>query len=164
MKHALLLSGITLFSIFVNAQDEAADRKAIESQSDAFIASWNKHDFSDIGTYTTTDVDWVNVVGMWWKDQKQVQYAHQAFHHTMFAHVSLRKISMDIRFVTPDVAVAHIITRMDAYTTPGGNQIPEGNSLALMVFVRRKGRWLITAAENVNINEQAQKSDPVKRM
>lgn len=164
MKSILLLSTTVLFSFFASAQNEAADRKEIESQADAFLTSWNKHDFSDMKNYMTADADWVNVVGMWWRGIGQVQFAHQAFHKTMFAQVRLSKVSVDIRFVTKDVAVVHWETRADGYTTPSGQQVPAGNNMALIVFVRRDGRWLMTAAENVNINEQARAADPVKRM
>jgi uncharacterized protein (TIGR02246 family) len=164
MKAMLLLSTATLLAFFVSAQDDAMARQRIETQIDAFINSWNKHDFSDLANYTTADVDWVNVVGMWWKGQRQVQFAHDAFHKGMFRNVTLSKVSTEIRFIAPDVAVVHWISRAGAYTTPVGQQVPEGNSIATLVFVQKNGQWLITACENIGINESAQMGDPARHM
>jgi uncharacterized protein (TIGR02246 family) len=160
----LFLSTATLLTFFVSAQDQTTEKMRIEAQIDTFINSWNKHDFSDLANYTTPDVDWVNVVGMWWKGQQQVQFAHDAFHKAMFRNVTLTRISTEIRFIAPDVAVVHWISRAGAYTTPSGQQVPEGNSIATIVFVQKNGRWLITACENVGINEHAAAGDPAKHM
>jgi hypothetical protein len=36
--------------------------------------------------------------------------------------------------------------------------------LATLVFVRKGGKWLMTAGENVHIDKAAQQFDPVKQM
>jgi hypothetical protein len=44
----------------VSVADEAAVRAVIDRQTDA----WNKHDMEAFVADATTDVDWINVVGM----------------------------------------------------------------------------------------------------
>ncbi len=117
-----------------------------------------------MANYTTTDIDWVNVVGMWWKGRRQVQFAHDALHKTIFGTVPISKVSTHIRFIAPDIAIVHSINRVGTYTTPSGIKLPEGDNIATMVFVKKESRWLITACENIGVNEQAQASDPVKHM
>ena len=75
--------------------------------------------------YATEDADWVNVVGMWWKNRKEVQYAHQVFHKVMFQNTPLSKTSVHTRFITNDVAVVHLYWHMGAYTSPNGNYYKE---------------------------------------
>lgn len=146
------------------AQGNEADKQAIEKQVDAFMNSWNNHNFSDMKNYTTPDLDWVNVVGMYWKDRREVEFAHQYFHEHMFKTVPLTKNWVRIRFLTRDVAIAHVGARAGNYTTPSGFNVAEGDNIALMVFIKKDGQWLLTAAENVNVDERAKAGNPALHM
>lgn len=162
---SLLLSFLLLASPYFGfAQDHSQDKIAIEKQVDAVINSWNNHNYNDMKDYATEDADWVNVVGMWWKNRKEVQYAHQVFHKVMFQNTPLSKTSVHTRFITNDVAVVHLYWHIGAYTTPNGNHYNEAENLALMVFVNKAGKWLLTSTENLVINEAAQQSNPVNKM
>ena len=164
MKTTLLLLLTTICGVTVNAQNKTADKQAIEKQVDAFIKGWNNHNFADFKTYATDDAEWVNVVGMYWKNLKEVQYAHQYFHDRMFKNVPLTKNWITIRFITRDVAIAHVNTKAGAYTTPGGINVPESDNMATMTFIKKYGDWFITACENVTIDERAKHGDPVLHM
>ena len=163
MKKILMISAF-LLPFVVTAQDRNADSKAIEQKVDELIGSWLKHDYSDMDNYATEDCDWVNIKGMWWKGRKEVAYAHQVYHQTIFKTTSLKKNAVTIRFVTEDVAIVHLSWRTGAFTTPSGNQVPEGDDLATLVYVKKAGKWWLTAAENVNVVEASQKSNPVLKM
>ncbi len=163
MKNLLILLFLML-SAGAYAQSKTPDEIAVEKQIDALIASWNKHDYSTMATYATEDADWVNIVGMWWKNRKEVQFAHQAYHETMFKNVKLTKNSVHLRQITPDVIIAHLNTKKGAYTTPSGHQKPEADDMALLVFVKKGNKWLLTAGENVEVVDDAMKHDPVNKM
>lgn len=165
MKKIFLLSACILFGLTIHAQQgKISDAKAIEQQVDAMVNSWNKHDFSDVKDYTTPDYDWVNIVGMWWKNRKEVQYSTQFYHKIMFNTTPMSKIKVDTRFITPTTAVVHFRSRVGKFVTPDGHEMPQNDELALLVFVKQKGKWLLTAGENVIIDPQAQKNDPVLHM
>lgn len=140
------------------------DKELIQNQIEAMIESWNQHDFSNMKNYTTEDVDWVNVVGMWWKGRDEVQFAHDAFHETMFRDVKMDLKNSKIRFITEDVAVAHIVTHYGEYNTPDGKKMGNTDDIATLVYVKRNGKWLLTAGENVTVNEAAKPHDPVNKM
>ena len=163
MKKILILSALLLPFIGF-AQKTVTDSISIEQKVDEIIASWNNHDYSDMANYATEDCDWVNIKGMWWKGRKEVEYAHQVYHQTIFKTSVLKKNSTHIRFITKDVAVVHLSWRTSAFTTPSGNQVPEGDDLATLVFVKKSGKWLLTAAENVDVVEASQKNNPVLKM
>lgn len=163
MKSCLLIISLTLFSIATFAQDNT-DKKEIKEQINAFFTSWNSHNFSDMKNYTTEDVDWVNVVGMWWKGRKQVQFAHEAYHKTMFKDVPLQQKESEIRFITPDVAVVHLVSFYGEFTTPDGSKSGNTNDLATLVFLKKNGKWLITAGQNVMVDNMAKSYDPVLQM
>lgn len=70
------------------------------------IYSWNYHNYDDLKNYATENMDWVNVVGMWWKGRKESQYSHQIYHNTFLQKSVAEKKSVAIRFITKDVAIA----------------------------------------------------------
>lgn len=164
MKKNIVFALICLIPILGNAQTRDKDSKSIEQKIDELINSWNKHDYSDMTNYATDDCDWVNVKGMWWKGRKEVEYAHQEYHKTIFITTALKKNAATIRFLSSDVAIVHLSWHTGAFTTPGGTAVPEGDDLATLVYVKRKGVWLLTAAENVNVIEASQKHNPVLTM
>lgn len=163
MKNLLILLFLMLSS-GAYAQSKTADEMAVEKQIDALIASWNKHDYSTMASYATEDADWVNIVGMWWKNRKEVQFAHQAYHEVMFKKVKLTKNRVDLRQITPDVIIAHLSTKVGAFTTPSGHQKPEADNMSLLVFVKKGNKWLLTAGENVEVSADAMKHNPVNNM
>ena len=150
---------------FLHAQNRTKDETAINEQVDAMINSWNNHNYDDMKNYTTENTDWVNVVGMWWKGRKESQYAHQAYHNAFLKTSVCEKKSVTIRFITKDVAIVHV-----AWHFSGGDPLPDGtkprpnDDLATLVYVKQNGKWLLTAGENVHIDNEAQQYDPVRQM
>jgi uncharacterized protein (TIGR02246 family) len=161
MKYTLTLVGFILFSLFAKAQTKNAELNAIEKQVDAMVNSWNTHDYSGMKTYATEDCSWVNIVGMVWKNRKEVEYAHQFYHTNMFKHTTMTKKGVAIRILNPSTALVHFKSYVSEFTTPSGQKMPGSDDIALLVFVKQHGKWLLTAGENVVIDPLAQKHDPV---
>lgn len=161
----VILLGTCSFSV---AQNDTSEQKAIEAQIDAFLTSWNKHDFSDMKNYIAEDCDFVNVAGAHWKGREEVQYAHQTFHQTVLKNTPMEKRSVTMRFLKPDIAIVHLLWHIGLITIPSvsssrpGKPDGDNDDLATIVFVKRKGIWLITAMENVVRNEELLLRDPVK--
>ncbi|UFH57583.1 SgcJ/EcaC family oxidoreductase [Spirosoma sp. KNUC1025] len=129
---------------------------------DAFFTSWNHHDFSDMKNYIAPACDFVTIVGMHWKGRADIQYAHQVFHKISFGDIPLAKRAVSIRFVTPDVAIAHVLMHvMKAYIAPDGSKAGDNDALDTFVFIKRGGVWLVEAVENVVVNEGAQAGNPI---
>jgi uncharacterized protein (TIGR02246 family) len=91
----------------INAQNNTIEEKAIEAQIDAFINSWNKHDFSDMKNYIDEECDFVNINGMHWKGRAVIQYTHQTFHKQFYKNTTMEKRTVAIKFLKSDVAIAH---------------------------------------------------------
>jgi uncharacterized protein (TIGR02246 family) len=168
MRYAILIFIFLGTSSFSVAQNDAIDRKAIEAQIDAFITSWNKHDFSDMKNYIADDCDFVNVAGAHWKGIEEVQYAHQTFHQSVLKNTPMEKRSVTMRFLKPDIAIVHLLWHIGLITIPSvspsrpGKPDGDNDDLATIVFVKRNGIWLITALENVVRNEELLKREPVQ--
>ena len=172
MKKAFTTIGLLLVCKMIFAQDTLKDTASINAQIDAMAYSWNHHNYDDMKNYTTENTDWVNVVGMWWKGRKETQYAHQAYHNTIFKTSVCEKKSVVVRFITKDVAIAHVMWRFSDPNpplpplppSPDGKPLPPNDDLSTLVFVRQNGKWLLTAGENVHIDKNVQQFDPVQEM
>src|SRR5215210_9580635 len=103
MKNVITTTVLLLICQLIVAQNRTKDELAINKQVDAMIYSWNNHNYDDLKNYTTENIDWVNVVGMWWKGRKESQYAHQFYHNTFLQKSVAEKKSVAIRFITEDV-------------------------------------------------------------
>lgn len=150
------------------AQNRVEDEKQINNQIDALIASWNNHNFDDFSNYTTSDLDWVNIVGHWYKGQEQNKTHLEALHKTIFKDVKYTKSKTHVRFVTENVAVVHIFWSLGAFYPPdgvnrGNNKMGDDKEIGTFVMLKENGKWLITAAHNIVINPLAAQSDPMNR-
>ncbi len=164
MKKIFILLGMLLPVLSATAQSKSADVRAIEKQVDAMVNSWNRHDHSDMKDYCTQDCSWVNIVGMWWKNLKEVEYSTQFYHTNMFKNTTMINKGVSVRLINPTTAIVQFKSFVSAFTTPDGQEIPGSDDIALLVYVKQHGKWLMTAGENVVIDPLAQKNDPVLHM
>ncbi len=138
--------------------DEAAVRAVMHSMGEA----WLKHDMKTWTGYTTNDVQWVNIVGMWWHGKDEVFRALDAYHRTIFKDTSfLPPDSVVLRHVAPDTVIVNVEARHGAFTGVTGTAFPASRSVLTEVFVRHNGQWLLTAGQNTTVNEAAQKNNPI---
>ena len=81
-KNKSLMTLFLLFiSLFTFAQNDSI---SIEKQVDNLISDWNTHKFENMDNYTTEDVQWINIVGFWWKGRTEVKLSHQKIFNTIF--------------------------------------------------------------------------------
>lgn len=147
---------------------EAAD--AVEGLSgkvrriaDLYAAAWNASDMDAMAALYTDDVHWVNIVGMHWQGKAAVDRAHRAFFDIMFKGVPLRL--EEIGSVTPlpgGGAVAVLRWSVGAFRTPVGEPVPPSRDRMTLVLVPAGDRLLIAHGANVQIDEMAQRSDPMR--
>jgi uncharacterized protein (TIGR02246 family) len=143
----------------VPEQDAVEIRAALKGMEEA----WNRHDMKAFVSYMTDDVEWVNVVGMWWKGKAQVYQAHEAFHQTIFKNRQLHAPERtELKLLAPDCVLVTMIAKADGFTSPSGQVEPPGRSVLTEVFVRRIGKWLVVQGHNTTLVEEAQRSNPVK--
>ncbi|WP_292168650.1 hypothetical protein [Mesorhizobium sp.] len=58
----------------------------------------------DLGALFSEDANFVNVVGMWWKNRSEIEAAHRATHETMFRESRLEGVVSSIVELSPGVA------------------------------------------------------------
>lgn len=126
-------------------QDEAAIREVQARQAEA----WNRHDAAAYANLFSEDGDVVNVVGWWWRGRPAIESKLTAAFAFVFRESTLTVTDVDVRFLTPAVAIAHVRWTMVGAKTPPG--VPEPRQgIELQVLKKQGGRWLITSFQNTN--------------
>jgi len=129
----------------------AADRRQIEQLAAGFTDSWNKHDMAQFARLFTQDADFVNVVGMWWKNREEIQKAHAYSHSSFFKNSRLSGEIAALKFLRPDTATVHILWELVGQVEPDGSVGQPRKGILLLVCGKSDGAWLIQAAQNTDI-------------
>jgi len=151
MKSALALvllifvvAGLGSAPVGTVEDEERALRKLVSAYSD----SWNRHDMEAFATVFTDDVDYVNLAGVHWKGVQENVRQHAALFQNRLKNVVQTPTSVQVRFVTADVALVHTTWDATGWTRPNGQPVPVLKEITTMVMVKRNGKWLITAFQN----------------
>jgi uncharacterized protein (TIGR02246 family) len=147
----LLLASTCAFSQ-VNAQDKenATDRAANESLGKRWQEMWNRHDMDALSMLLAEDVDFVTVGGPkgWLKGRTQLRDDHAAKHKTRFKDSVWTTKEMHIKFLRPDLAVAHVLWSTTGDRVPHIKHGEGREGIFMWVVEKREGNWLIIASQN----------------
>jgi uncharacterized protein (TIGR02246 family) len=148
---------LAALSILVAAASAPAQQGAARDRDEAEIRSvetrqaeaWNRHDAKAYADLFTEDGDVVNVVGWWWKGRAEIEAKLTAAFAFVFRDSTLTITEVQVRFLSPEIAVAHVRWTMTGAKTPPG--IPEPREgIQIQVLRKTAGRWLITAFQNTH--------------
>jgi len=135
----------------------------VQTVADLYAKAWNAADMDAMAELYAPEVHWVNIVGMHWRGKAAVDRAHRAYFDIMFKGVPLRL--EEIESVTPLAgggAVAVIRWSVGAFKTPFGQEVPPSRDRMSLVLMQAGERLLIAHGANIQIDEMAQASDPLR--
>lgn len=125
--------------------DEAAVRAHVLRTWDA----WNRNDARAYAALFAADVDYVAFDGTCLRGRAANEASHAALFATVLRATRLRGEVEDVRFVTPDVAVAHAL---GGAVWPWQRGMPRDRlSRQTYVLVRVDDGWTITAFHNTRV-------------
>jgi uncharacterized protein (TIGR02246 family) len=126
-------------------QDDAAIRQVQVLQA----AAWNQHDARAYANLFAEDGDAVNVVGWWWRGRPEIERKIREGFEFVFAQSTLTITDVDVRFLSPSMAVAHVSwTMMGAKTPPNMPETRVG--IQLQILTKQDTGWLIASFQNTN--------------
>ena len=152
MRVFFILITMSLLS-FVGKGQSSQDKEAIKKVVNAFQEDFNEGGFKNAEFYSTSDWRHINPGGGIDKGRDSVLITVRAVHQTFLKGVTMRIESMDIRFLTPDVAIADVIHIVDNYTTPDGIKHENERHIKTYVVVKKKGKWLLAQDHNTIIQD-----------
>ena len=144
----VFVSALGLAPLRATAQqsDESAIRELQMQQADA----WNRHDAAAYARLFTDDGDVVNVLGWWWKSPTEIRSKLEDAFAFVFRDSTLTITDVQIRFLQPTIAVAHVFWTLDGAKAPPGAPAPPRHGVQLQVLSKQSGRWLIASFQNTN--------------
>ncbi len=71
-----------------------------------------------------------------------------AIFETRGRRATLKTLDVTVRFIRPDVALAHVTNEMSGVTSADGQQLPAHRELSIRVLVKEQRVWRITAFHN----------------
>jgi uncharacterized protein (TIGR02246 family) len=129
------------------AADQSADEAAIRALEARQPEAWNQHDAKAYANLFTEDGDCVNIVGWWWKGRAEIEKKLTDAYVYVFKESTLAITGVDIRFLTPEIAVAHVRWTMTGARTPVGIPVPQ-QGIQTHVLEKKGDQWLIAAFQN----------------
>jgi len=120
----------------------AEDEKAVRNVIAGLVQSWNTHDMKSFAQFCAEDCDYVNVSGTDEKGRTEIERHHIEIHAGKYKDSHLTATSVTVRFLRPDVALAHV-----GWEVLYGDGNKE-TSFQTLVLTKQANHWLIAAAQN----------------
>lgn len=130
------------------ADDEAAIRRVIADQTAAF----NRHEVDR--TLFTDDADFVNAQGIWLQGASAIESGRRAQFQNALKAASIKVLDLRVRFLGPDVAVAHATYEISGMVGLDGLTMPSHRELGLRVLTKNNGRWLVAVFQITTIGSR----------
>ena len=140
---------LALFPTLAFSEDRAQDVAEIRALQTRQAEAWNRHDAKAYGNLFTEDGDVVNVVGWWWKGRAEIEKKLTDAYAYVFRESALTINDTEVKFLGPEIAVAHVRWSMVGARTPKGIPEPQ-QGLQIQVLQKQGGKWLITSFQNTN--------------
>ncbi len=126
------------------------DLSAILDLERRLSRAWNTHDMGALANLLALDADFVTVGGTWLRGRKEFKSHHVTLHETMFKRSSLRVRSTEVKFISTDIAVAHVRWRIEGDSDPDGTPRKPRTGIFTQVLMKKQGKWKIIASQNTN--------------
>lgn len=130
-------------------EGQTADEVEIRNLQTQQAAAWNAHDAAAYAGLFTADGDVVNVVGWWWKGRSEIEGKLTTAFAFVFRESKMSITDTFVRFLSPDIAIAHVRWTMTGARTPPGMPEPR-EGIQLQILKKSAGKWLIASFQNTN--------------
>lgn len=124
--------------------DEYSIRAVIAATTDAFT----RHDAKAWVKFCTPEAQLVTVRGESMKGIAEIEKGLTRIFETRGRNVALKTLEVAVRFVRPDVALAHVTNELSGLASPEGQTLAPHQELSIRVLVKDQGVWRITAFHN----------------
>ena len=128
-----------------------ADEKLVKKVVLEFQEDFNDGLFKKAEMYATEDWVHINPAGGIDIGKENVLKGVRGVHQTFLKHVSIATDSMNVRFITPDVALVTAYHPIDNHTTPDSVTHSNERQIKSYVLVKKDSKWRLTLDHNTTI-------------
>jgi uncharacterized protein (TIGR02246 family) len=148
-----ILLALTVLALSVSPlpATQADEENAIREIQARWDDAWNRHDIKALTALVAEDVRFVNVAGNVLNGRGEFEKLQTRTHATQFKD-SLRAVtSTDIKFLTAEIALAHVRWGMRGDKDTDGTPRRPRNGVMMQVLMKRDGTWAVVAAQNTDV-------------
>ena len=158
--HVLLTPAIAIFlaitfgcmgMAYGQNQKEGMDEQVIRNLIFQMTEGFNKHDASAATKMYTSDADFVTVRGDKYVGVAEIRQKLAAIFSTRAKQATLKTLNVSVRFVNPDLAIAHVTNELSGLIDSTGLVLPSHQELSIRVFIKESDIWRVTAFHNTMI-------------
>lgn len=128
----------------VAPNDDDAIRAVIAATTEAF----SRRDAKAWVKFCTPDAQLVTVRGESMKGVAAIEKGLTTIFQARGRNVRLKTLDVAVRFIRPDVALAHVTNELSGLLSPEGQTLPPHQELSIRVLVKDQSVWRITAFHN----------------
>jgi uncharacterized protein (TIGR02246 family) len=92
----------------------------------------------------------VNLAGEWFKGREAFQRSLESLHSGKVKESVWQTQEIDIKFLTPEIAIVHVRFSSHGDRNPDGSPMPPRRGIFTRVEVKRGGHWAIVASQATN--------------
>jgi uncharacterized protein (TIGR02246 family) len=122
-----------------------------EQAATAFADAWNRHDMDEFASLFSSDANFVNVVGIWWKNRSEIEAAHRATHETVFRDSRLTGEISSVVELVPGLAAVHYTWALTGAQAPDGSSAGVRKGILLLIVQEGPSGWHVKVAQNTDI-------------
>lgn len=126
--------------------DEEDIRRVIAEMTEAS----NRNDAKAVTRMHAVDADFVTVRGKRFTGAAEIEQGLTVAFATRGATPTVKTLNVTVRFLRPDVAIAHVTNELSGLVSPEGQQLPAQQELSIRVFTKEEedAPWCVTAFHN----------------
>ncbi len=114
-------------------------------------AAWNAADADALAALFADDADFVNVVGLWWHDRREIRRSHAFGFETIFPGSTITMGAPRVRLIGDDAAVVQSRWHLVGQVAPDGTPTGPRDGIFTYVLERRGDEWITVTAHNTDI-------------
>ena len=131
----LIIALVSAIAAADSQADEAAIRDVVQTRQQK---AWNQHDAKAYAALFAEDGEVVNVVGWWWRGRNEIERKLTDAFALVFRESTLTITEATVRFLTPEIAVAHVaLDNVWCEDTTGNPGAPGGHTNHRVAEARR---------------------------
>ena len=154
MKIFIVLIPVMFFFMTIGCkqnQNQGKDEEAIRNLILQMTEGFNKHDAKIATQMYTSDADFVNVRGDKYTGAEEIQQKLAEIFLTRAKQATLKPLNVSVRFVNPELAIAHVTNELSGLVDSAGLNLPSHQELSVRVFIKENDNWRLTAFHNTMI-------------
>ncbi|MEM7734642.1 MAG: SgcJ/EcaC family oxidoreductase [Deinococcota bacterium] len=126
-----------------------------EAVTRAFFNRWNVKDADGMAHLFIEDADFVNVVGLWWRNRKAIRKAHSYGFERIFQYAKIDITELRVRKLRDDIHIVHTVSTLEGQTAPDGRIGGLRVAVISLVTEKRDGEFKIVSVQNTDRVEGA---------